>query len=335
MEEKDLLTNKKQDVKIQALAYSALIFVVFIWGAGPLMSVYLYRYYTATIYTALTSLISAISLLLISLSHLKKLNRDYFKVAVPTGIFYSIASLLQKIGLQYTTPTQYAFLENLSCVVVPVLLFFFIKKKPSILTIFAAFLCLLGSFILSGLDFANNSISFGKGEILCALAGIFYGVNIAGTGAHAKKFYAPLYVMIQMWIHTTISFPTAFLLNVITIDGVPIEQICFSWDIKPFLGIVALALISSTLCWLIRTNVMKYIDASVVAMIMPFSAVISGVLSVLFGLDTLSLNLILGAGIGFAAAVLSSLADILEKRKKISEEKTLSDVVENKNIDEE
>lgn len=323
MQDNNLLTKKKGNTKIQAFAYASLIFVVFIWGAGPLMTVYLYRYYTATIYTAVTSLISAISLLLISLPHLKELNRDYFKVAVPTGIFYSIASLLQKIGLQYTTPTQYAFLENLSCVVVPVLLFFFIKKKPSILTVLASLLCLAGSFILSGLDFASSSISFGKGEILCALAGLFYGVNIAGTGAYAKKLYAPLYVMIQMWIHTTISFATAISLNFITIDGAPIEQIGFSWEIKNLLCIVALALISSTLCWLIRTNVMKHIDASVVAVIMPFSAVIAGVLSVLFGMDALTLNLVLGATIGFVASILSSVADILDKREKTNQEKNV------------
>ena len=197
-----------------------------------------------------------------------------------------------------------------------IFLFFFIKKKPTFLIIFASFLCLVGSFILSGLDFSSNSISFGKGEILCALAGLFYGVNIAGTGAYAKKFYAPLYVMIQMWIHTTISFATAISLNFIKIDGVPIEAIGFSWDIKALLCIVVFALISSTLCWLIRTNVMKYINASVVAVIMPFSAVIASILSVLCGTDTLTLNLVLGASIGFIAVILSSVGDILDKHKK-------------------
>ena len=310
MKERTLQTEKKAGV--QVLAYGALIFVVFIWGAAPLLNAYLYRYYTATICTAVASLISATSLLLISLPHLKKLNRDYFKIAVPTGIFNSVASLLQKIGLQYTTPTKYAFLENLSCVVVPVLLFFFIKKKPSFFTILASVLCLAGSFILSGMDFSSNSIFIGKGEILCALAGLLYGVNIAATGAYAKKLYAPLYVMIQIWIHTLISFATAFALHFIRIGGVPIEPLVFSWEINHLLLVVVWALVSSTLCWIIRTNVMKYIDASVVAVIMPFSAAITGVLSVLFGMDEPTLNLLLGAGIGLCAALLSSIADSIQ-----------------------
>lgn len=315
MEEKTLLTSReKAGTKAQVLAYGGLVFVVFVWGASPLLNAYLYRHYTATICTAVASLISAVSLLLISLPHLRKLNRDYFKVAAPTGIFNSVASLLQSIGLQYTTPARYAFLENLSCVVVPALSFFFIKKKPSLLTVFASVLCLAGSFVLSGMDFSSSSVSFGKGELLCALAGLLYGVNIAATGAYAKKFYAPLYVMIQFWIHTVISFATAFALHFITIDGAPIEPLVFSWEIKYLLLVITSALVCSTLCWIVRTNVMKYINASVVAVIMPFSAVIAGSLSVAFGMDEPTLDLLWGAGLGFAAALISGIADIIEKR---------------------
>lgn len=319
MEQKEMLLAQEKKHG-QSFWYAALIFVVFVWGVGPLLTAYNYKYYSPAICTATSALISAISLLLISLKHLKLLNRDYFKIAIPTGIFNSVASLLQKIGLQYTTPTNYAFLENLSCIVVPVLLFIFIRKKPSVITVLASVLCLVGSFILSGVNFSDNSIGFGKGEILCALAGIFYGVNIAATGVYAKKLYAPLYVMIQIWIHAAISFATAFALNAITVNGAPIEAIQFSWQFKHLLLPITLALVSSTLCWIIRTNVMKHIDASVVAVVMPFSAVIAGVSSVLFGMDELTLNLVLGGVIGFAAAMLSSFADILENKKRKEQE---------------
>ena len=191
-------------------AYTALIFVIFIWGTSPIVNTYLYQSYTATICSAACSLVAGTSLLLICLPHLKKLNKTYFKIAVPTGIFNSVASLLQKIGLQYTTPAQYAFLENLSCVVVPVLLFIFIRKKAGFLTITASILCLIGSFILSGMSFSGAHVTLGKGELLCGLAGLLYGVNIAATGAFATKLYAPLYVLIQTWIHTLVSFATAF-----------------------------------------------------------------------------------------------------------------------------
>ncbi|MBQ8308719.1 MAG: DMT family transporter [Clostridia bacterium] len=308
----------KKEGKINDIvwAYGSLVFVIFIWGTGPLLSRYLLQFYAPTIYSAFGSLVSGIGLFFICLPHLKKINRQYFKIALPTGLFVGLASLLQKIGLQYTTPAQYAFLENLSCVSVPVLLFIFIRKKPKKLTVFASVLCLVGTFVLSGLDFSSGSVGFGKGEILCAVAGILYGVNIAGTGAFAKKLYAPLYVMIQVWVQAIFNFCVTLALHFIKIDGIPIEPIVFSWEMKHILLLIGLCLISSTLCWILRTSAMKYVDASVVAIMMPFSAVITGLTSVIFGADPLTLNLLVGAGICLIAALLSGISDVHARQEE-------------------
>ena len=300
-------TEKKTGAKTQALAYAAIIFVVFVWGASPPINVYLYGGYSAAICSATMALVSAVSLLFICLPHLKKLDKDHFKIAGITGLFNALAAISQKIGLQYTTPTKYAFLENLSCVLVPILLFILIKKKPSFLTVLAALLCLASSFILSG----DMSGSFGIGEWLCAVSGLLYGVNLAVTGIYAKKLYAPLYVMIQMWISAIVGFSTAIILHV-----TQIEPISFTWEPQYLLVAVALALVSSTLCWIIRTNVMKYINPSAVAVIMPFSAVVAGVISVAFGIDQPTVHLVVGALVGLVAAILSGVADTLEKKKE-------------------
>ena len=54
---------------------------------------------------------------------------------------------------------------------------------------------------------------------------------------------------------------------------------------------------------------MKHVDASVVSVIMPFSAVITGVVSVIFGIDTLSFNLVAGGLLGVAAVIISGADD--------------------------
>ena len=301
-------------------AYAGIVLVIFIWGLYPIsLDGYFYNHYSPSILSFLTALISGIVLLFICFPRLNTLIRLYFKIAIPTGFFNAAASLLQKIGLQYTTPTQYAFLENLSCVVVPVLLFIFIRKKPSVLTITASVLCLIGCFLLSGLNFSGNGVSFGTGTILCALAGVLYGVNIAATGAYAKEFYAPLYVMIQIFVQVIVSLITALMLNNICFNSVPIERLIFSWDLAKLLLVAISALAVSTLCWIIRTNAMKYVNASVVAVMMPFSAVVTGGCAVLIGSDTFTFNLALGGVIVIVASVLSSVGDIRESRKDKSE----------------
>ena len=163
--------------RTRMIAYCGIFFVIFIWGLYPILTSDLLTFYSGGMFTFISSLVSAAALLLICVPKLKLLDRFYFKVAVPTGFFVGLANLLQKMGLQYTTPTQYAFLENLSCVVVPVLLFLFIRKKPGLLTVMASVLCLAGCFVLSGLYLSGGGASFGRGEILCALAGVMSSVE--------------------------------------------------------------------------------------------------------------------------------------------------------------
>lgn len=293
----------------KSLSYFGLISVIIIWGIVPFITIYFYDYYSPTILVAFCGLVSAITLLLTSIKKLNLLNKEYFKIAIPTGAFYSAANILQKIGLQYTTPTKYSFLENLSCVVVPILLFFLIKKKPTFLTILGSILCLASTFILNGLDFSSSSLGFGVGEVLCAFAGIFYGVNIAATGAFAKKLYAPLYIMIQMFVESIFSFVTAITFNYVVVDGAPLEPIKFTFNIWILILRVASVLITSTLCWVIRTNCMKHIDASICAVMMPFSAVVTTIISIVIGKDTLSTSLIIGVALGLLAIIMSSLGD--------------------------
>ena len=301
--------------------YMALCFVILTWGTGPIINVYVYRFYTPTVCSALSGFAAAVSLVIICRKKLKLLNKDYLKIAVPTGIINSAASLVQKIGLQYTTPVRYAFLENLSCVVVPILMYVFVRKKPGAVKICAAVLCLVGCFVLAGGDMSDGG-DFGAGELLCALSGILYGVNIAATGAFSKKLDAPLYVMIHMIVSFVTCSLTTVALNFICIGGVPIESIRFEWNVGLLLIIVVNALVSNTVCWTVRTNVMKHLDASVVAVMMPFSAVLTSILSVIFGMDVITPSLVGGALICFAAAILSGFSDNHEARRKILKEIT-------------
>ena len=176
--------------------------------------------------------------------------------------------------------------------------------------------CLASAFVLSGLGASGEGFSLGLGEILCALSGIFYGVNIAGTGAFAKKLDAGIYIMLQMFLESAVSLITAIVFHYVQIDGAPMEIIRFSWNPLLLCSRVAIILISNTLCWIIRTNSMKHVDASVVAVMMPFSAIIAGVLSVLAGMDVLSLELVIGALLGLVAMLICAVGDILADKRE-------------------
>ena len=236
----------------------------------------------------------------------------YFLLAIPTGFFNGAASVLQKIGLQYTSDAHYAFLENLSCIVVPFLMLLFVRKKPSALKLIASALCLAGAFILNS---KGSGVSFNIGDILCAMAGILYGVNIALTGAFAKNLHSSIYVMLQMFVTSAIAFATSFTLNSIMVDGAPIEPIRLPDKFLPYLALVAFGLLTNALCWIIRTRSMRKIDATVVSVIMPFSAIVTAIISVIRGSDKLTIELIFGGLFCFSAAILSGFSDTLVVKK--------------------
>jgi len=309
------LQEEKPQKRKRALAYIGIAAVVFVWGLYPVFTSDLLGYYSGGAFTLASSLISAVVLLPECLPKLNRIDRSYFKVAIPTGLFVGAANLLQKIGLTYTTPTRYAFLENLSCVAVPVLLYLFIRKRPHPLTVAASLLCLAGCFVLSGVG-ASGGASFGIGEILCALAGVFYGVNIAATGVFAIRLNAMLYVMIQMWVNVAVSGVAAIALNAIRLNGRPIEAFVFSWEPRRLLTLAILVLAISTFGWIVRTEALKYVNPSVVAVVMPFSSVVTGIVAVWVGLDVFALPLLFGGLMILLSSILSSVADIRENKPK-------------------
>ena len=297
--------------------YLYLALVILIWGIIPMVTVYFYDYMSAAVFNALAALISATAFTVLSRKGWHLMNRRYLLVAGVTGSCYSLATIVQRIGLQYTTPSMFAFLENTSCIVVPILLVLLVRKNSHALVWAASVLCLLGCFVLSG---ANFSGGFGIGEILCALAGLLFSGNIVGTGFYGKGMHVTLYLTVQMWVHVTLSTLTMLMLHLVKRDGVPLETMRFEWHPGLLAALILIILISNTFCWILRTKIIQNANMTVVSIAMPLSAVVTMVASIAAGTDTLSVHLIVGAGIIVASLILSAIGEILEDKKAAKSE---------------
>lgn len=305
--------------KKRTVGILSLLFVVFLWGMTPLVTLKLYEYYSPAFRLFLSEASLVAFYLCVAHRKLRELDRTYFRAAIPLGCVYAAANVLQNVGLAYTTPAKYAFLENLSVLVVPFLSYALTKKKPTFFRILASILCLFSVFALNGL-FNGHGFSIGIGEILCGFAGILYGVNIAGTGACIKKLNASLYLLIQSTITMIVSLATALLLNRIPVvngagETTMAEPLAYTFDPLPLLALVISTILISGVGWLIRTNAQKHVDAVTVGVIMPFAAVVTSVMSVLLGSDPLTPDLLIGGGVGIVAILLSELGDNLPRRK--------------------
>lgn len=237
--------------------YCILFSVIIIWGLDPTVYSFLYRHYSAAVLCCISTLASFLLFLALSAKRLKQINFQYIKPAVTIGLLNAVASLLQRIGLQYTTPARYAFLEHLSCVVIPAAMFFLAKKKPSGLQLFASLLCLAGCFVLSG---AGTEVGIRSGDLLCGLSGILYGIVVASIGIYTRKLDGTLYMTLYMFVYFLVSVFSAIVLNRIAPGGTPLEPAVFTGHPAILTGAALFGLVSVGICWLFRAEAIKHLN---------------------------------------------------------------------------
>lgn len=289
--------------------YGMLGLMVLLWGIDPTVNASFYRYYSASILTAIQTFASALFFWLLFWKKGEKLSWQELKIALPISLLNSVGCLLQRIGLQYTTPSNYAFLEHISCVVVPVAMFLLVRQKPSRWQVLASVLCLTGCFLLSGIDFETNRIAFGIGEILCCSAGLLYGTSLAMTGVYGKQMNLNVYISVHMTVYFLVAVFMAVGLSWFKVNGVPLETPVFSAEPLRLLFLFGFGLLSVGIGWLLRTEAARNLEPTVVAVVSPFSAVIASVVSVCCGMDELTGNLLIGSTLILVAALISGVAD--------------------------
>lgn len=312
--------------KQRALSLLGLILVVLLWGIAPVISKYVFdnNYCSPALLVGIRGLLSIIVMLVFILitKGFKDVKKSYW-ICIPAGLVLGAAYLFQFIGLETTTPAKNTFLETFSCIAVPVCMFIFIKEKPSWMTILSAGICLLGAFILcgNGWDFSAMFTKPTLGDILSAIGGIFFGIDIAITKVFAKDKNPFVFVFFQLIILTIMSFAYAF----------PFEKgLTFSWNYINILIVIFLGVFCTAVCWVLRTVCIKRVSAVTCAVIMPMAAVLATIFSIVFRIEGFSWNVIAGGLIITGAIIISGIYDAKMDRKQQE-----TQVIEEKKKDEE
>jgi drug/metabolite transporter (DMT)-like permease len=315
-------TNKKV-----VWAYVALLSVVLIWSLSPILAnlKVVTDGYSPGMLIALRSLFAAVALALINAKKLKEIDREYFKVAIPSGVALSAGTICQMVGYRYdASPGESAVLENLALIVIPILLFVFTRKKPSWMKIAAAILCFIGSAIIALEGSGGDLFSVSLGKWLASIAGILYGVNFVITGTYARKLNSGVFVFIQICIQTVAAFAYAFIGEKLLMGDKGIFACTFDW--LPFMIVGVMGVVATGICWALRANCLKTIPVMIASVIMPFSTVLTGVWSVIGGMESLTWNLWVGGLIVLASIFIAQIGDKEEPDKaKIVEVESITE----------
>ena len=307
--------------KKKILSLFGLIIVVVLWGIAPVCSKFLFdnNYYSPAFLVGVRGFLSIIAMLLIILiaGDFKDVNKSYW-VCIPAGFILGFAYLFQFIGLDSTTPAKNTFLESFSCIAVPIMLFILTREKPSISSVVASLVCVLGAFILCGNGF-NFSALFTTptmGDIFSCIGGIFFGIDIAFTKVFARGKNSRVFVFFQLIILTIMSFAYA----------IPFEKdLAYNWDLPIRLNVLFIGVICTAVCWVLRTKCISNVNAVTCAVLMPMSAVVAAFVSLICRMEEFSWNVIVGGVIITLAIVISGVFDA----KREAKEKKKTEVVTN------
>ena len=298
--------------KLKTIALLILIGVVVLWGAAPVASKALFdaKYYSPGMLIAMRGVFSIVAMAIIINKGFKKIDKSYL-ICIPAGLILAAAYIFQFVGLKYTVPSKNAFLENVSCVTIPIFMFLFVREKPTWGTIIAAIVCVIGSLFLMGngfdfLHFFEGGSILGDG--LSAIGGLFFGLDIAFTKVFCKDKNPLIYVFLQICVLTVVSFIYSFV-----VEGAIFGELHYSFGWLPMLEVIFLGVVCTALCWASRAWAMKYVDAITVSVLVPLSAVVASIFSIAFGIEEFTLNLLIGGLIILASIAISAVFDYLKE----------------------
>ena len=167
--------NKKNKI----LSDIGLLYCAAIWGSTFIVTKAALEFVHPISMVGIRFLIAAAVLLPWVIKRKNKLR--HLKDGFILSFFLSLLYLTQTTGLLYTTASNSGFITGLFIIFIPVFLFIFRRKKPSLLQVFSAFTAFFGMWLLTG-----GMAGFNLGDGLTLIAAAAYSAHLIITDKYIK-----------------------------------------------------------------------------------------------------------------------------------------------------
>lgn len=283
-----------------------LIVVAIIWGSGLVATrLALDGGLTSLQIITLRFFIASVILNILFFKRIKEnINKKVFKSGFLLGIFLFLSFWVQTVGLVYTTASKNGFITAANVVIVPFIGYFLFKKELDKYGMASSVMALIGIGILSlEADFSVNI-----GDLLTLVCAFGFAFHIFFTSEFAKD-NDPI-------VLTVVQFCVAFLLSLIVqmLTG----EMKLEAQLGGYLGMLHLAIFSTTIGFLTQTICQKKVDGTKTAIILSTEAVFGTIFSIIILKEALTLKLIIGSILIFAAIIVSETKlSFLKKEEKV------------------
>ena len=248
--------------------------------------------------------------LIMAIALLKRRQLYFERSHVGYGLLFGLAMFLayylQTIGITDTTPGKNAFLTGTYCVMVPFLAWAFLRRRPNRYNVIAALLCIVGVGFIS-LD-GDLSIRFGDAMTLaCAL---FYAIHIILVSQFAQGRDVFVLTMWQFVGVAVCSWVVGFVAEPMPAWG--------ALPVSCWTSLAYLAVACTALALLLQNVGQAHLPAASAALLLSLEAVFGVAFSVALGAEDLTVRVVVGFALVFAAIVVSEVLPERAKNKTVA-----------------
>lgn len=282
------------DMKKETLGTAGLILVTVFWGGGFIATELALDAFSTFQVMAMRFVFASAVFFPISFKQLKKLPGKGVWSGIVMGLFLFSAFLLQTLGLKHSTPSKNAFLTATNVVFVPLIVFAFQKKKPSVQEMIAVVLAMAGAGTMS----FKKGIVLGIGDSLSLLCAVCFAFHIYFTSLFVQDWNPVALNFVQMC--------TAALLSLLSVVFSGDWAFHFSSG-SGLWSIAYLCLISTALNYFLQTMSQKYVSPMKSSLILSLEGVFATIFSVVLLHEQLSVKGIAGSVLILSAVLVSEI----------------------------
>ena len=282
--------NTKRSIIIADIG---LLLVALFWGGGfvagkfgltilPPLTLTAYRYMGA----ATVLFVFCLN----KLQHFK--NKKVWLYGLFCGINMFIGNSMQTIGLLYTTAGKQSFIVSLYILLVPLLSWVFLRKRPANSVIVAALIGFAGIALIT----LTDSFTVGKGDLLTFALSLTFSIQMIFTAAVVRNIDATVFTFVQLLVVGLLSSAAALIME----DPVMPAEVA-GMALPGVLGLVYVMTFNSAFAFLLQNICLRFAPANHAAILLSLETVFGTIFAVTVAGEVFSARMIAGCVLMFLA----------------------------------
>lgn len=229
--------------------------------------------------------------------HIVKMNGRDFAVGLVAGLCNFGGIFFQTIGVQYTTPSNNAFLASTYVVMVPFFAWFMAGTKPKVKNFVSIGVCMCGMVVLSGI--LQTHVTVNAGDIYSLLSAVLYAVSIVYLGHKTSQTHFAAVAFMLAAVQAAGGLAYCFITGEFFSPDVNVTA---AVGYALYLGVVCSFAAQS-----IQVAAQKYTSATSAGIIMMLEGFFGSAISVLIGMEPMSPALAVGGVLVMLSIVLAEM----------------------------